>query len=284
MQDDVKLTQHLTLNLGVRWEYDGLMADTYGNAVNLSLAAVETVPVPGTSPATATPAGWVVPSNYSTRSWGPIPAGVIQAKTIIPNRNPVPLNNFAPRFGFAWQPAGDKFVVRGGYGWFYDRVSGNNIGHSIEQSPPYAITLDQTASTNQFASLANPFQSTPLGTFPTRWVNFNSVTGSNLSQSYMADNFVTPLVYSYNLNIQYQIARTWVAELGYVGSHGIHQSEALHIVNEALLATPGNPINGVTTNTVANSILRVPIWASGRLGSNRPIPRATSSSTACRLL
>jgi hypothetical protein len=47
-------------------------------------------------------------------------------------------------------------------------------------------------------------------------------------------------------------------ELGYVGSHGIHQPNSLHILNEALLATAATPINGVTTNTPANARLRVP--------------------------
>jgi hypothetical protein len=49
-----------------------------------------------------------------------------------------------------------------------------------------------------------------------------------------------------------------MVEVGYVGSHGIHQPNTLHIINEALLASDTNPINGVTTNTTANTRLRVP--------------------------
>jgi hypothetical protein len=81
---------------------------------------------------------------------------------------------------------------------------------------------------------------------------------SGLTQTSMFDNFLTPLVYSWNFNIQYQIARSWVAELGYVGSHGIHQAEVLHVINEPALASPSHPVNGLTTNTVTNAILRVP--------------------------
>jgi hypothetical protein len=258
-QDDFKVSQRLTLNLGVRWEYDGLPSDKYGNLVNLWLSAIQAVPVPGNSPATGSYAGWVVPSNYQSQTWGTPPAGVINSGHLIASKNSIPLDDFAPRFGFAWQPLdNNRFVVRGGYGFFYDRVPGNTIIHAVEQSPPYSITLDQGASTNQFASLKNPFQSIPLGTFPIRWVNFANNTGSDLTQTSLLDNFLTPLVYSWNLNFQYEIAPTWVVEAGYVGSHGIHQAETLHFLNEAQLASAANPVNGVTTNTVSNARLRVP--------------------------
>ena len=62
--------------------------------------------------------------------------------------------------------------MRGGAGFFYDRVPGNTIIHAVEQSPPYSITLDQSGPGNAFSSEAAPFQNIPLGTFPIRWVNF----------------------------------------------------------------------------------------------------------------
>ena len=258
-QDDFKVTPRLTLNLGVRWEYDGLPMDKYGNLTNLWLSAIQAVPVPGDSPATGSYAGWVVPSNFQAKTWGTPPSGVINSGHLIASKNSIPMDDYAPRFGFAWQPAAsDRFVVRGGFGFFYDRVPGNTIIHAVEQSPPYSITLDQGASTNQFASLSNPFQSIPLGTFPIRWINFANNTGSDLTQTSLLDNFLTPLVYSWNLNFQYEIAPSWVIEAGYVGSHGIHQAETLHFLNEAQLASAANPVNGVTTNTVANARLRVP--------------------------
>ena len=262
VQDDIKVNQRLTVNLGLRWEYDGLMADKYGNATNLWLSQLATVNNPATfpnSPATATAAGWVVVNNYDTKSWGALPAGVLQLGSPVPSKNGVPLLDFAPRLGFAWQPtASNKLVLRGGAGYFYDRVPGNTIGHAVEQSPPYSITLDQGASTNQFSSLAHPFQDIPLGTFPTRWLNFATNQGSDLAQSFMVDNLITPLVYSWNFNVQYQLASTWMIEVGYVGSRGIHQPNTLHILNGAYLASPSNPVNGVTVNTTANARQRVP--------------------------
>jgi hypothetical protein len=261
VQDDIKVSQRLTLNAGLRWEYDGLMADKYGNATDLWLSQLRTVNNPATfpnSPATATPAGWVVVNNYQPNTWGALPNGVMQLNTPVPSQNGVPLTDFAPRLGFAWQPIGNKLVFRGGAGFFYDRVPGNTIGHAVEQSPPYSETLDQSAATNQFASEAQPFQTTPLGVFPSRWLNFATDKGSDLAQSFMVDKLITPLVYSWNFNVQYQLAQTWMIEAGYVGSHGIHQPNALHIINEADLASTADPINGVTTNTTLNARLRVP--------------------------
>ena len=267
-QDDIKVSQRLTLNLGVRWEFDGLMADKYGNATNLWLSQLASVNGNGSAfpstPGTATPVGWVVVNNFDSRSpaqggWGTLPSGVLQLGSPVPSKNGVPLTDFAPRLGFAWQPVGgNKLVLRGGAGFFYDRVPGNTIGHAVEQSPPYSITLDQSPGTNQFSSLAQPFQNIPLGTFPTRWLNFAKNTGSDLAQSFMVDNLITPLIYSYNLNVQYQLAKSWMVEAGYVGSRGIHQPNTLHILNGALIASPTNPINGITVSSGANTRLRVP--------------------------
>jgi len=51
---------------------------------------------------------------------------------------------------------------------------------------------------------------------------------------------------------------SWVLEVGYVGTHGIHQSVVGRQINEASLASAAQPLNGITTNTVANAPLRVP--------------------------
>ena len=65
------------------------------------------------------------------------------------------------------------------------------------------------------------------------------------------------------MNLQYEFLPKWVLEVGYVGSHGIHQAQNLHLLNEPGLASPGNPINGITTNTTSNASLRVPYLGFG---------------------
>src|SRR5262249_45457404 len=68
----------------------------------------------------------------------------------------------------------------------------------------------------------------------------------------------TPLVRQYNLNLQYEFARGWVLEAGYVGSSGINLLDEYHNNNTPGLASPSHPINGVTTNTIENILYRVP--------------------------
>jgi len=261
IQDDIKVSQRLTVNAGVRWEYDGKLADKFGNNADLWLFQIATVNSAATfpsTPATGTYAGWVVPSNFDTRTWGTPPAGVLQAGNPISSKNGVPLGDFAPRLGFAWQPRSDnKLVVRGGAGFFYDRPSSLALVAGAQQAPPYSETLDQGPGTNQFSSEAHPFNLVPLGSFPSRWVNFSTNTGSDLSATGNNESMVTPLVYSWNVNVQYQLAKTWLVEAAYVGSHGIRQL-GTQIVNPAALASPSDPINGVTVSTTANTRLRVP--------------------------
>jgi hypothetical protein len=260
VQDDYKVTSRLTLNLGLRWEYDGMVSDKFGNVVNMSTVALAAVPVPGNSPATGSYAGWVVPSNYDTKSWGPLPAGVIRSNHLIPTHNGVPLDDYAPRVGFAWLPLTNtnRFVIRGGAGFFFDRTNGDDMIHAVEEAPPYSHDVNETGPANAFSSLAAPFQPIPVG-FPIRWVNFANNTSSDLSQIAISDFYKTPLVYSWNLNFQYEFLPRWVLEVGYVGSHGIHQGQNLHQTNGAILATPSNPVNGITESTSANAPLRVPL-------------------------
>ncbi len=282
-QDDIKVSQRLTLNLGLRWEFDGQVADKYGNLTDgwpqliLHSAAPITsqTPTPGQYfvPAGASYVGWVIPNNYSISTWGNPPAGVTSSGHGISTVAGTPLTNFAPRVGFAYQPTGNnRLVVRGGAGFFYDRVPGGNLIHAAEQNPPYADTLDQSGVGNSFSSEAHPFQNIPYGTFPPRWVNFAATTPYNESSSItilgLFPKFVTPLVYSWNLNVQYELAPNWVLEVGYVGSRGIHQNFCVTCqVNEALLATPTNPINGVTTSSTTNVALRVPLLGVGATGA-----------------
>jgi hypothetical protein len=269
LQDDFKARPRLTLNLGLRWEYDGeFFSDKYGNNTNVWPSLINTVPVPGPTPATGTLAGYVVPSNFNFAA-NPAPSvgGLFQSSHQYPPANPIPLTNFGPRVGFAWQPFhGGRFVVRGGYGYFYDRVGLNNLLKGEVQGKPYSVTVAQSGTANYFSSFAFPYgnPSPTLGWTP-RWVNFATGSSSNLAEELMEENYRIPLVQQWNLNVQYEFAPSWVLELGYVGSHGIHQYQVSPAgagtdrnLNEAQLASPTNPINGITTNTAANASLRVP--------------------------
>jgi hypothetical protein len=292
--DDWKVSTRLTLNIGLRWEYFGLLTDKYGHLTQVwtdRMAANSEVPT-AFSPTTA--AGvqqYVVPSNFSTSFPGPLPPGVGQAR----NRNSIeghaPYSNFAPRFGFAWQPLkGGKMVVRGGAGIFYDRIGLDRVVHAFEQGYPYAGTYDFGFLSPRWtgSSLAQPFVPIPLVCLPSdpncnsepnglgfapRYTNpatANSLSflqvNSGLNTPLLPTAVHTPLVQEYSLGIQYEFAPRWVLDLGYVGSSGINLTDYNHNHNGALLATPTNSIsfacgaggNPNICNTSNNAAFRVP--------------------------
>jgi hypothetical protein len=256
VQDDWKVNSRLTLNLGLRWEYDGTLGDHYGNLTNVWPSLLQTVPHPPTTsqPAGASLVGYVVPNNFA-QFYGAPPAGVTTVNSGAPSENGIPKNNYGPRIGFAWRPLDtNRFVVRGGMGFFYDRVGSSKFVHAVEQGDPYALTLDY-AGPNPY-SLANPFPSTPLG-FSPRF--FDPATGANSALNTPFYSLIhTPLTRQYNLGVQYEFAPNWVLEVGYVGSSAINQANYNHNYNTASLASASHPINGVTTNTVVNVPYRVP--------------------------
>ena len=257
VQDDFKVGPKLTLNVGVRWEYNGALSDKYGNLTQTWVSRIQAVPVPPTGPTTSGPgvSQWVVPNNFVSH-YGKPPDGVLINDSSTPERLHAPWSNFGPRIGFAYQATG-KLVVRGGAGIFYDRVGADRIIYAVEQGNPYSATVDFGFGNKQ--TLATPFPATPaLGSFSSRWFDPATGASSNLNVPFLDEVLHTPLVRQYNLGIQYEFLKRWVLEVGYVGSSGINLLDEYHNNNTPLLASASNPIRGVTTNTIANIPYRVP--------------------------
>ncbi|MGD0963204.1 MAG: carboxypeptidase-like regulatory domain-containing protein [Candidatus Acidiferrales bacterium] len=275
VQDDIKLTSALTVNLGLRWEYDALFHDKYGLSTNIWPSLISTVPIPGSSAATGTLAGFTVPSNFPFSLYPPPVGGVFQLNRQGYTQSGTPVTNFGPRVAFAWSPLANKrLVVRSGFGIFYDRAAATIYIGGINQAAPYATPVFQQVA-QYYSSLATPYQPPPTPWAP-RWLNFATGTSSLLSDTSILPNYEhTPVVYQWNMTAQYELVHDWTLELGYVGSRGVHQEGIPGFTgqqgNEAELV--GNPLGtnrldapgidcgaacGVTTNTVANAFERVP--------------------------
>src|SRR5258706_4736520 len=286
VEDDIKVSARLTLNLGLRWEH---LPSSFGDARDLGNAwpsLLQTVPIP---PSSGTYAGLTVPSDYDPNRinpytglpFGPPPPGVI----VRPNKgyyeNAAPLANFAPRFGFAWQPGSkqSRLAVRGGYGWFYQPLSdrGNAQGTPSRNMQPLAQLIGIAGASNGASTLQIPFPPTTLG-FTLR------TPSSHLADQTIGPRFENPKLHQWNLNVRYAFSSNLTLDLGYVGSHG-NNLFLFYGSNQPLLATPGHPVNCglpntaaglgvppaifailgvdasgcVTTNTSVNAYLRVPI-------------------------
>ncbi|MGC1903484.1 MAG: TonB-dependent receptor [Candidatus Acidiferrum sp.] len=247
-QDDYRIFKSLTLNIGLRYERLGQFADNLGR--NASFDAAKADPNP---PSDGSVAGYVVASNFP----GTVPPGVIhvdnQFGTYAEGQNTI-----SPRIGFAWQiwPSSNHLVLRGGYGTYYSRFTGQAFYQNIFGAPFSEFRLISGAA-NAHATFQAPFQQ-PFPT-PNSFPFFPTYSPtSNTTVDGIAPNFQPSLIQQFSLNLQTEIHLGWLLEVGYVGTRGTHLVRQRSL-NQAASASTSDPIRGVTTDTVANIPVRVPL-------------------------
>jgi hypothetical protein len=245
VQDDFHATRRLTVNAGLRYEFFGPPSEIHG-----FLSSFDPATAVGQVPAAGTFSGFTIPGNYK----GSVPGGVVQ--TSGSNYWKQDYKDFAPRVGFALQLPGKKaLVLRGGYGIYYERLSGELILLDVGQIP-FSLTQSRIGPPNAAATLANPFVPTlpPSSAFP---IFFPRTPDSSLSVGAISGSIRSPYSQQYNLNLQYEFARDFLWQVGYVGS-GTRHLDGCRQFNQGLIATPENPVNGQTTTTNENLAQRVP--------------------------
>src|SRR6266850_1188293 len=258
VQDDMKVSPRLTLNLGFRYERLGHPTDDRHINMNFDPALANPNPPPE-----GTLQGFIFPSDWPEA----LPPGVIKFHNNL-GLNGNGQNNWAPRLGFAWQvlPNSHRLVLRGGYGYYYTHVLG--LAYVILGSQAFGA-VTQSGTANVSSTFQNPFAPLPSGGATAGSSFLADATASFFSdRSYSPTtaqaNQLTAMDYrpgitqQYSLNVQTELAKDFLLELGYVGARGTHLSRGVSL-NQARLASPTNPIRGITTNTVANVRQRVPI-------------------------
>jgi outer membrane receptor protein involved in Fe transport len=252
VQDDVKLTSRLTLNLGFRFERLGDPGEINGRNSTMDPALID--PNPPTVAEGGTLAGIVVSSNFP----GTRPAGVVSSGNNLGIKG-VGQSTVNPRVGFAWSlPGTNRLVLRGGYGIYHQRTTGQMYLQQLANQPFGLIRQVYPDFTTGFD---NPFPPDP-GAFP-QFVPYaapdqqTGAPGTSLSPALIDPDIRPPIFQRYSLNLQAQLAQDFVLEVGYAGMRGTHMI-VFHDINQANLASPSSPIRGETTNTLANIPLRVP--------------------------
>ena len=245
IQDDIKISQRLTLNIGLRYEIFGPPVEIHGllSSFDPSIAV-------GQVPAAGSLSGYTLPANYP----GPVPAGV--TKTSTAGLWSTDYHDLSPRLGFALRLTQRPIILlRGGYGIYYDRPSGGFAESHLGQQP---FSLEQLSygAQNSGATLQVPFNPLlpPPSSFP---IYQPRVAGGGAYTSGTSPNIIDPYTQECNLNLQYGFARDYLLELGYVGAHTTHSPGSVEF-NQALLASEQSPVNGATMNTAANVIQRLP--------------------------
>ncbi len=237
VQDDWKLTDRLTLNLGLRYDFYGLPKEKYGRLVNF-------IPEQFRQGTLAAPAGGPNGFVQAGNAVNPLPGVPEVEDTLVPQDK----NNFAPRIGLAYR-LNDKgtLVARGGYGIYYDRISTRFANTQLFNFPYLALGV------GVFRPLATPFAPVPQpGAFPVNATIPSPLAplGILISGVYVNPDLRTPYIQQYNANVQWEFAKDFLLEAGYVGSKGTKLLQLLTL-NQPILRQVGASYNAATDAFVA---------------------------------
>ena len=252
IQDDYKVLPRLTLNLGFRYERQGQLGEMLGRASTFNIAAANPTPPPE-----GTLQGYVVASNFpGTLPTGPDGSTPTRAGTNTALNNDGQ-NGWEPRIGFAWQlPGTNRFVLRGGYGIYYTRTTGQPF-FQLLASPPFGMLRESFFPTTATAFPTIP----PLPFFPPYQPPTCSggicAPNTSLTPTIFPPNFKPPIIQQYSMGLQTSLSRDAVLEVSYRGARGSKLIQ-VRAFDQAVDATV-TPIRGETTNTLENLPLRQPI-------------------------
>jgi hypothetical protein len=231
-QDDIRVTRKLTVNVGIRWEREyGLQEGSNSMVVGFDTKTV---------------------NPLAANVTGILPKGVIQFAGVNGNSihvsNPN-LNKLGPRVGVAWQVS-NNMTIRGGYGLYW----APQFAIGTPYNPPgFTATSTYVASNDGNATpantLNNPF---PTGVARPTGSTLGDLTGIGQTLSIIDPNSKSPRVHQYSIDIQRQLPFGVAVEVGYVGSHSSHLTQAtaninINALNPSLLSQGSS-----LTATVAN--------------------------------
>lgn len=156
IQDDWKVNDRLTLNFGLRWDYFGVLYEKDGLMATFD-DTVARAAVGGTN-LTGSFAGFFIPSNATYSAPG-------IARDNQRGFSEPDFNNFGPRIGLAWRPLeSNRFVVRGGYGVYFDRFNARTVINSSFSFPVFPLIPIFPGASG--GGITNPFAPIPTGQGP----------------------------------------------------------------------------------------------------------------------
>ncbi len=207
-QDDIRVNDRLTVNIGLRYEYSPWMNGYKGQVGTFDPSQSKPIIVASNTDTVdmtaqfATPAAMQYFGQYIQTSHQ---AGLPYSITYTDR------TQFAPRVGLAWRPFGNSTVFRAGYGIFYEpegtggRVNLNTLPYRL------AETVLQTTNVVPTRTLANFFLGSALGSAAT-----NPTLAPSPTHMKMGSN------QHWSFGVQQQVTQSTVFDVAYVGNHGVH--------------------------------------------------------------
>jgi hypothetical protein len=250
VQDNIRVTSNLTLNLGVRYDFDGPLTEKYGRLANFHPSAYQYNSATDTIAST----GLVVAGNNHTIGTSGVNDSTLTGRSW----------GVGPRIGIVWSPPMLKnIVVRAGYGIFYDRGE-----YFSELSPsagagvngPFGVTVAapfvQKVSGTSQGTLSQPFLGATVPPDVTNQTLFAGLVPNKAAVVKGATTYtfagydpanVLPYTENWSFDVQWQPVNSMQISVGYVGNHGQHEILPIPF-NQPNIATASNPINGETTS------------------------------------
>jgi hypothetical protein len=222
VQDDYKVSQNLTLNLGLRYELQTLPSEENGQLSNFVPSLGQIVysnasSVPNIA-ATLTQAG--LQNYYVSAAAAGYPNALIHV-------NPL---RFGPRLGFAYRPFNnDRTVIRGGYGTFYTGIRLSVIRTNLTGQFPFAEQITYTA-VNPTSSAAGSSLISSTNPFPSA----GGALGGILTPNGYDPNAPSANLQSYNLTIERDLGKGLGLEIAYAGSKGTHLAQETDLNQERI--------------------------------------------------
>jgi hypothetical protein len=224
-QDDWKVNSKLTLNLGLR-------------------ADLRSVPY-----ATNDQLFWLDPQNTAgglcfadkdLLTDGIAPAGNGFYRYCGQHPTPQTKSPLAPRFGFAYRPA-DKYVVRGGYGVFFDSSETREMDNSGDQYP-FLIRTSLTASAGSSLKSTNQLFAPMSAVAPVSV----AANGGAFTAVILSENPVNPYVQQWTVSVEREMAKNTTLEVNYIGNKGTHLLERFNVNQPG--AVPTNELTYCNAN------------------------------------
>ncbi|HZL28172.1 MAG TPA: TonB-dependent receptor [Acidobacteriaceae bacterium] len=228
-EDSWRTTPNLTLNFGLRYEYIGAPGESSGRIGNFVSPFTGDVPDGITR--------YYIPQQHVAELPTAFTAFLATNNVVLTptTDNSIGLaqkTNFAPRFGFAYQPF-QKMSVRGGYGLFFQP----NEDHGLSISPfinfPFQVTTSFTAGSS-VAEIVNPTTGLADGTIGPISQGLSNVSLAPASVvpgslAFQGEPRYPKTAYSqaYSLQIQYQVLPSTIFFVGYIGSNSRHVQDSL---------------------------------------------------------
>lgn len=246
-QDDWRVSSQLTVNFGLRWDYRNVPYETNNRMAwrNLDYA----------------PGGLLV-ADQSLVTGGIVDNAYYQYAGRRSPENPDRFKVFAPRFGFAWRPFGERTVFRGGYGMFFDSAEGREIDGAADVYP-YVSRGNYIQSIGQ----ATPLQTTD-SLFPSFAAPGVATPAANtflaVSQSPQPRN---PYMQQWSLGAQRELRPGTTVELNYIGTHGTNLLMRQNVA-QAFPVDPANPLSVAARKPFPNFVVYIDSNWGGRSNYN----------------